>query len=104
MREFKDPAAVRNRHAAKGKGQVVGTGEIVPPAFTVRERMEVVGECGNFVGFVERVEGTSIKLRKDSQGQDHYIPMSWVDHTDQQIHLNRTCRVAKQQWETADVD
>jgi hypothetical protein len=46
------------------------------------------------------VEGTSIKLTRDSAGdnQHHFIPEGWVDHVDQSVHLNKDCGAAKREW------
>jgi hypothetical protein len=47
-------------------------------AANIREHMEVLGACGKLLGHVDRVEGSSIKLTKDSAPDDqhHYIPMN----------------------------
>ncbi len=49
-------------------------------AKNIREHMDVIGACGIRLGRVDRVEGNSIKLTKDSgnDGQHHYIPTDWV--------------------------
>lgn len=67
----------------------------------VAERMDVIGSCGNKLGVVDHVEGGQIKLtRKDSDdGQHHLIPMSWVDHVDSHVHLNKNCGEAKREWQ-----
>jgi hypothetical protein len=47
----------------------------------IREHMEVIGSCGKHVGFVDRVEGRSIKLTTDTpqaRGEHRYIPADWV--------------------------
>ncbi|MGL4551865.1 MAG: DUF2171 domain-containing protein, partial [Gemmataceae bacterium] len=66
----------------------------------VRERMDVIGSCGKKVGVVDHVECGSIKLtRRDSpDGQHHFIPADWVDHTDAQVHLNRNSEEAARGW------
>src|SRR4051812_39956550 len=47
----------------------------------VKEHMSVIASCGTQVGVVDRVEGNSIKLRKDStaDGQHHFIPSGWIE-------------------------
>jgi hypothetical protein len=69
----------------------------------IRERMDVIGSCGNKLGVVDHVEGGSIKLtRKDSaDGEHHFIPTSWVDHVDSHVHLNKNCGEAKREWTSA---
>lgn len=68
----------------------------------IRERMDVIGSCGNKLGVVDHVEGGAIKLtRKDSpDGEHHYIPMVWVDHVDSHVHLNKDCGEAKRDWQS----
>ncbi len=44
----------------------------------ISEHMPVVCSEGGQFGTVDRVEGGSIKLTKDQQGQHHSIPMDWV--------------------------
>ena len=60
-------------------------------ASDIKERMEVVASCGKRIGIVDHVEGTAIKLTKTSScdGQHHLIPVDWVDHVDQHVHLNK---------------
>jgi hypothetical protein len=78
------------------EGADIGTAKI-------RERMDVIGSCGNKLGVVDHVEGEAIKLtRKDSpDGEHHYIPMGWVDHVDSHVHLTKDCVEARATWQTA---
>lgn len=71
----------------------------------IRERMEVIGSCGNKLGVVDHIEGGSIKLtRKDSDdGQHHFIPLDWVDHVDRHVHLNKNCGEARRDWQAAPI-
>lgn len=69
----------------------------------IREHMTVVGSCGNPVGTVDRVEEDSIKLAKNDPkagGQHHFIPVSWVESVDDQVHLNKNCGEAIREWQT----
>ncbi len=64
----------------------------------IREHMEVVGSCGGRVGKVDRVEGLSIKLTKDSpnaDGEHRYIPLAWVESVDTSVHLRNCARTCK---------
>lgn len=72
---------------------------------SVHEHMDVIGSCKNRLGRVDHVEGGSIKLTKDSEpdGQHHYIPLDWVDHVDQHVHLNKDCKEANQEWGAAPI-
>jgi hypothetical protein len=68
----------------------------------IREHMEVVGSCGKQVGFVDRVEGESIKLTKDtsgSRGEHRYIPASWVARVDEHVHLSKPAGDVKEEWQ-----
>jgi len=66
----------------------------------IRERMSVVGSCGNRVGVVDHVEGNAIKLTKNdsSDGQHHFIPVGWVEKVDSEVHLRKNSQEAEQQW------
>ncbi len=59
----------------------------------IAEHMEVYASDGTKVGTVDRMEGADrIKLAKSTSpdGQHHYVPLTWVDHVDQHVHLNKT--------------
>lgn len=79
-----------------GEGHDSGVGAIT-------EHMQVVASCGKCVGTVDRVESNSIKLtRKDSpDGQHHYVPMSWIDHVDSHVHLNRNSVETELNWKSS---
>ncbi len=68
----------------------------------IREKMEVISSCGCHVGTVDRVEGSTIKLTKDDPqagGQHHFIPVAWVDHVDEHVHLNKDAEQTRRQWQ-----
>jgi len=71
----------------------------------IKEHMEVLASDGQHVGTVDYLEGSSdIKLTKSdpkSGGQNHLIPLAWVDHVDQRVHLNRSSEDVQQRWKTA---
>ena len=71
----------------------------------IREHMEVIGSCNKLLGHVDRVEGSSIKLTRDSapDGQHHLIPKSWVARVDEHVHLSKSCGVARREWDAAPV-
>ncbi len=51
----------------------------------IKEHMVVVGSDGKHVGKVDHVLGTDIELAKFDMGaglQHHLIPVSWVDHVE----------------------
>jgi hypothetical protein len=65
----------------------------------IKENMPVVGSDDSLVAVVDHVEGTdAIKLAKDSDGQHHYIPLTWVSSVDDKVHLDRTSDQAAQEW------
>lgn len=70
---------------------------------SIRERMEVVGSCGNKLGTVDHVEGEQIKLTKQDSpdGKHHFIPANWVESVDDKVHLSRDCGEAKREWTAA---
>jgi hypothetical protein len=73
-------------------------------AAQITEHMEVVGSDGHHLGKVDHVLGDDIELSKFDFGsglKHHLIPMSWVDHTDQQVHLKLTSAEARTAWREA---
>lgn len=73
-------------------------------ASDIHEHMEVVGSDGGHVGRVDHVMGDEIELTKLDLGsglKHHMIPMSWVDHIDDDtVCLNLTKDAAKDGWKT----
>ena len=71
----------------------------------IREHMNVYGSCGTRLGRVDRVEGSSIKLTKDSSddNQHHYLPFAWVENVDEAVRINRGCDEAKRDWQSQPV-
>lgn len=70
-------------------------------ASTIKEHLEVIGSDGEHVGRVDKVMGDQIELAKlDLAGgfKHHMIPVSWVDHVDDHVHLNVTQEAAKARW------
>ena len=70
-------------------------------ASLIKEHLEVVGSDGGHVGRVDHVNGDQIELAKlDLAGgfKHHMIPVSWVDHVDEHVHLNVTEDDAKARW------
>jgi len=71
----------------------------------IREHMEVLGSDGKHIGTVDHVEGEAqIKLAKkdvSAGGKHHLIPLDWVDHVDNSVHLKKTSQEAIVGWRTA---
>ncbi len=67
----------------------------------ITEHMDVIGSDGTKVGTVDHLDaGERIKLTKNASpdGQHHFIPLSWVDHVDQHVHLNKPVRDVQAGW------
>jgi hypothetical protein len=73
-------------------------------ATMIKERMEIVGSDGVHVGTVDHMEGANeVKLTKSAEEageQHHFIPLAWVDHVDQKVHLKQSGAEAKARWKT----
>ena len=71
----------------------------------IKEHMDVISSDRKVVGKVDHLDGTDkIKLTKHSSpdGQHHhFIPLSWVAHVDQHVHLNKTGADLISHWEHA---
>lgn len=71
-------------------------------ASQIREHMEVLGSDGEHVGKVDHVQGSDIELAKLDLGsglKHHLIPITWVDHVeDDKLYLNMTKDAAKAGW------
>jgi hypothetical protein len=96
-----EEAAQKVEHKAKeifGEGAAGSTGR----SSAIREHMDVLGSCGNKLGRVDHLEGSTIKLTKNDSpdGLHHFIPTSWVSRVDEHVHLNKTCVEAKEEWES----
>lgn len=73
-------------------------------ASQIQEHMEVRGIDGTHVGTVDHMDGDRrIKLTKtdSDDGQHHLIPLDWVDHVDEHVHLSKNAEDVRQQWTTA---
>ena len=70
----------------------------------IKEHMEVLGSDGVHVGTVDGLEGRdTVKLTKEdpeASGEHHFIPLAWVDHVDQQVHLKQAGVEAMARWKT----
>jgi len=65
----------------------------------IKEHMPVVGSDNGQIAVVDHLEGTDIiKLEKDSEGQHHYIPLTWVDSVDDKVHVDRTADQIMREW------
>ena len=70
-------------------------------ASQIAEHMEVVGSDGHHLGKVDHVLGQDIELAKLDLGaglKHHLIPLTWVDHVDDKVHLSLSKDAAKAAW------
>jgi hypothetical protein len=69
----------------------------------IKEHMDVISSDRKTVGKVDHLEGSDkIKLTKQSSpdGQHHhFIPVSWVDHIDQHVHLGKSGAEVTSHWQ-----
>jgi hypothetical protein len=69
----------------------------------IKEHMDVISSDRKTVGQVDHLDGPDkIKLTKQSSpdGQHHhFIPVSWVDHVDQHVHLNKSGADVTSHWQ-----
>jgi len=69
----------------------------------IREQMPILGSDGALVGKVDKAEGLSLKLTKDSpgaRGESRFIPLEWVDSVDDQaVHLRKIAADVQEQWQ-----
>ena len=70
----------------------------------IKDHMEVIGSDGVHVGMVDHLEGRDlVKLTKDdvdAGDAHHFIPLAWVDHVDDKVHLKQSGAEAKARWKT----
>lgn len=70
-------------------------------ASAIKEHMDVIGSDGGHVGRVDNVVGQEIELTKFDLGaglKHHMIPLTWIDHIDEHVHLNLTKDAARSSW------
>ncbi|HWB74247.1 MAG TPA: DUF2171 domain-containing protein [Nannocystaceae bacterium] len=61
----------------------------------------VCSKDGQFA-VVDHMDGSEmIKLRKDDQGQHHWIPLAWVTSVDSKVHVDRPGDQAMREWTTS---
>jgi hypothetical protein len=66
----------------------------------IKPHMPVVASNATELGKVDHVEGKSLKLVRDAQGQHHFIPLDWIDSVDDKVHINRPGDQVMKQWTT----
>jgi len=70
----------------------------------IKDHMDVIASCGKKVGVVDRWEAGTIKLAKNGSpdGQHHFIPVEWVDHVDNHVHLSKNSKEIELGWKSDD--
>jgi hypothetical protein len=83
-----------------GADRLAKEDSIVEMKSHIREHMPVVCSNGGQFAVVDHVDGDAIKLtKKDSpDGQHHWIPLSWVTHVDDHVHVDRPAEQAMREW------
>jgi len=67
----------------------------------IKQNCVVVGNKNEPFGAVDQMDGLeTIKLKKDENGQIHFIPLSWVAKVDDKIHLSISAETAMKEWLT----
>lgn len=67
----------------------------------IKPNMPVVSSRNSEFGVVDHIQGQdTIKLKRDSSGKHHFIPLSWVTSVDKQVHIDRADEEVTQQWRT----
>ena len=71
---------------------------------TISAHMDVIASDGTKVGTVDHMDGAdTIKLAKNTSpdGEHHYVPMAWVDHISQHVHLRKSLADVEAAWLTS---
>ena len=69
----------------------------------IKPDMPVVCSQDGQFAVIDHIEGLNvIKLKKDKNGQHHYIPLSWVTSTESgKVKVDRPGEQAMQKWTTS---
>ena len=69
-------------------------------SFQIQPDMPVICSLDGQFAEVDHMEGEdTIKLKRDSAGNHHYIPLSWVTTVeDGKVKIDRPGEVAMQEW------
>jgi hypothetical protein len=68
----------------------------------IKHDMPIFCSKNEQLGIVDHMEGSKrIKLKKDANGQHHFIPLSWVDRVDERVHIDRPGEQAMREWSSA---
>ena len=74
-------------------------------AAKITAHMEVRSSDGLHVGTVDHLDGDAgIKLTRtdpSAHGRHHHLPVAWIDHVDEHVHLTATAADVRALWEDA---
>lgn len=83
----------------KQSPSVSASGRVDPQR--IQPGMPVVCSKDGQFAEVDHMEGnSSIKLKRDTNGVHHYIPLAWVTKIDDKVHLDRPGDQAMREWTT----
>jgi hypothetical protein len=64
----------------------------------IKPHMDVVSSRSEPLGMVDCIDGRNLKLARDALGQHHFLPLTWVDVIDEQVHLKRPANDVIRLW------
>jgi hypothetical protein len=64
----------------------------------IQKHMQVVSSHNEPLGTVDHLLGSNVKLTRDAVGQHHFVPLGWIHHVDDQIHLAFTAADVTRMW------
>ena len=70
---------------------------MVNPAH-IQKHMDVVALNNEPLGMVDHIDGRDLKLSRDIVGQHHFVPLTWIHHIDDKIHLSRSAEEVARLW------
>jgi hypothetical protein len=74
-------------------------GNIMISSSQIKPEAPVVCSNNARLGVVDHMDGKDrIKLKKDSRGLHHFIPMDWVTSVDDKVHISLADEQAMTQW------
>lgn len=75
----------------------------MPDTSQIKAHMDIISSDKKTVGKVDHLEGTDkIKLTKQGSpdgDHHHFIPVSWVAHIDQHVHLTKSRDEVTAHWQ-----
>ena len=72
-------------------------------ASEIKEHMEVRSSDGLHIGTVDHMDGADqVKLTRTdpaAHGQHNFVPLAWVDHVNEHVHLSASAADVRGLWE-----